>query len=509
MSVSADLILKNATVIAMDSDIEEVKKKTSIAVKDGNIMSVGSESEIMALEANNTKLLDLDGYVVLPGFVDSHVHLIMTGLQSSEVNLRDCRSIDDILDKLEIQSKKESGWVIGRGFDDSKLADKRFPNKSDLDKVLPEQPVYLQRIDNNLTVLNTAALNEVEIDKDTRGLDIASDGTMSGIMTADAHYYIRKQVFDLIPTERKVQAIKEACKNAACKGITTVHAIEYPWDIERVRALVDDLPINVQFYCRSPVIKDAVSLGLKGAAGDVNLDGSLGAYTAALSKPYHDKPDQKGLLYLTQEEVNQIVLEANKENCQIALHAIGDRAIEQVINAFEAGLEQVPNKNHRHRIEHYSLPNQDQIKRTAQLGIYLSMSPAFEYHFGWDQMYGNRLGPERVRNMHPFRDIIDEGIIVAANSDSPVTPMNPLVNLQSAVARPCEDQRISVYEALKMLTINGALIGFEEQQRGSIREGKKADFVVLDNNPFEAQLDKIIDMKIKYTISNGNIVYSS
>jgi predicted amidohydrolase YtcJ len=237
----------------------------------------------------------------------------------------------------------------------------------------------------------------------------------------------------------------------------------------------------------------------------VLADGSLGGHTAALYEPYSDRPDTGGMMLYTQRKLNKIVCDAHRAGLQIALHAIGDRAMNAALSAYERVFNTFPKKDHRHRIEHCSVLNPILIKRMRSLGIIASVQPHFVFSDFW---VAKRVGEERARWVYPFKSLIDEGIAIAAGSDCPVEPIDPLLGMWAAVARrDSHEENVTAEEALRMYTSNAAYASFEEKRKGSIEAGKSADFTVLSDDPRAVPPEQIKDIKVDMVIVDGRVVY--
>jgi predicted amidohydrolase YtcJ len=263
------------------------------------------------------------------------------------------------------------------------------------------------------------------------------------------------------------------------------------------------------------LLDELVKLGLLTGFGNhmvkigfvkIFADGSLGARTAALNEPYSDKPDTNGVMRYTQNELNRLIFKAHKAGLQLGVHAIGDRAVEAVLKAFEAALKRVPRKNHRHRIEHCSVLNPKLIKRMKRITIIASVQPHFVFSDFW---VTDRLGKARARWVYPFKTLMQEGLVCAAGSDCPVEPISPLLGIWAATTRKnYPEESLMVEEALKMYTMNAAYASFDEKHKGTIEKGKLADLTLLSDNPRGVSKEKIKDVSVKMVIVDGKIVYA-
>ncbi len=509
-----DLILINGEIITLNNKDEIAE---AVAVEDGLITEVGSNEEIKSLADNNMKVIDLKGKTVVPGFIDAHVHFMQTGLDKIFVDLTEADTKQEMLNLLkERAQKKEAGeWIYAAGFDDDKFADKKPPTRWEIDEVVADNPVWCNRIDSHSCTVNSEALELLDIPADMPGVDTNEAREKTGVIRDEANSEVRTKVLGMVTKEKRLKAMNIATEIALEAGITTVHSMEggrlfSHLDVETLLEKRAENPLYIVVFNQTKDVDRVLDLGLERIGGCIILDGSFGSHTAALLEPYEDDPNTNGKLYNTQEEIDEFILRAHKEGLQATCHAIGDRAIEQLLTAYEKAQAEYPREDARHRIEHSELINQKQIKRANELGVTLSMQPAFEHYWGGlDGMYGTRLGEERAKKTNRYRDILEAGCLLAGGSDSDVTPMNPLLGIHGAVNHSNEEQQLEVKEALKMFTINAAKSVFEEDIKGTIEPEKMANFTVLDKNLLTVPKDEIKDINIEQTIIDGVTYYSS
>jgi hypothetical protein len=307
--------------------------------------------------------------------------------------------------------------------------------------------------------------------------------------------------------------IDQTIRKAHSVGITTLHALEggldYPHEtIAKFRNTIPELPLRIVLYYQTMEIDKVIELGLPRIGGCILLDGDVDPKTAALLEPYASDPTCYGTLYYEDEVVNEFTLTAHKEGLQIAFHAVGDAAVEQALNAYESALDQHPRDDHRHRIEHCTIMHEEQILRAQRLGIALAIQPPFN-HFWPHTNYFHDLGEERAWKVDQVGKFIRPNLLVAGGSDSTVTPMGPLIGVHAAVNHSNPAERIGVYDAMELYTINAAHIAFQEHDRGSLEVGKLGDLVVLAENLFEVDQRTIKDIKVEKTVIGGEIVYQS
>lgn len=528
----ADLVLMNGKIMTIDKDdsIEE-----AVAIKNGRIEAIGKNHEIRQFIGNRTRVIDLVGKAVLPGFNDAHNHLVESGLNLAEL---DCRtppiaSIEEIIQLVRDKaSKVEPGtWIKGWGYDHTRLRERRHPSRMDLDRAAPHNPVLVRRTDGHMCVVNSRAIEIAGITKDTPdppGGHIVKDpqtNEPSGLLQETAQNLVKERIPP--PTLDQIkEAIRLACQIYLAEGITSTQ--EAGVGPEEIRAFIEmqksgDLPIKVYMMLKVDYLKDILKLGIYSGFGNdrlkigpikIFMDGSMGGRTAALYSPYENDSSAYGILRQSQEELDEQVKVSHGAGFQVAIHAIGDRAIDMTINAIERALKENPRGNHRHRIEHCGLATPQLRKRIRDLGIVAVPQPTFIYALG-DSFEAN-LGVERMGSTYPMRSFIDDRILVAASSDRPVVIGSPLVGIWSAVNRQtangntlAPEQRISASEAIRLYTINSAYASFEEDKKGSIEPGKAADLAIISSSPVDVPSERIRDLKVETTIVDGKVMYQA
>lgn len=510
---SIDLLLYNGEILSMNS---ESSIENWIAIKDGLIFDIGKRNEYIPYIKNSKKLIDLKGKTILPGFYDSHVHLVQTGLNSLSIDASNISSIDELLEliKEKVLKTPENMIINVIGYDEYKVKEKRIPTRKELDKCSLKHCIWVNTVEYHTSVVNSYLLHKLNLPFNLEGIVRDKKGLPDGRLVDKASAYVRNNMLSEISEQSRAEGVYRVLNKAVANGITTINTMEggysfHDLDAEYIKANMDKYDIDLVLFYQTVNLSKARKLGVKRLGGCIFVDGSFMTRTAALSSPYEDDRETQGILYFTQEELDRFVVEAHKNNYQIALHAIGEEAIEQVLNSYEKAIDKYPNINHRHRIEHFELATSEQIKRAKELNIIVSMQPAYEYYWGdKGNLYETRLG-DRSLKTNRFRKIIDEGIMIAGGSDSDVTPMDPLLGIHSAVNHPNQEWSVDVIEAIKMFTINGARAVFEEDIKGSLEKGKKADFVILEKNPLQVEKYKIKDIKVLSTFKNGVSIYES
>jgi predicted amidohydrolase YtcJ len=519
--LNATIVILNANVVTLDF---KQPKAEAIAIYNEKIVAVGSNKEIRKYIGDKTRVIDAKGKTVTPGFVDCHVHMTGFGWSLQRLNLRNVKSIKEIQQKLKEHSRKnpQTRWILGGRWDQEKCTEKRFPTRWDLDKAIPDKPVLLTRVCGHVAVANSKALKLAKITKRTaiKGGQIDVDktkGEPTGILRENAIELVWKAV-PKPSLEDLEKAGVLACRKAVEAGLTGVHWIadsaEEMRAIQKLKA-EGKLPLRVYLVIPAEALDELVDLGLLTGFGDdmvkigfvkVFADGSLGARTAALKEPYADKPETSGIQVLTQRKLNRIVLKAHKAGLQLGVHAIGDRAIENVLKAFSKALRDYPRKDHRHRIEHCSVLNPELIRQMKRLGIVASVQPHFVVSDFW---VVDRVGKARARWVYPFRTLLREGLVVASGSDCPVEPINPMLGVWAAVVRKSfPEETLTLEEVLKTYTVNAAYASFDEDKKGTITAGKLADITILSDNLNAVSPEKLEEVTVQTVIVNGKVVYS-
>ena len=508
-----DCIFRGGDIVTMDANNPVVE---AVSVRNGCIEQAGPMSVVQSSMGPETRVFELGGRCMVPGFYDSHTHFVQTGLGKLGVDFGRTSSHEQMLEQIREKTRtlQPKELLLGAGLDELKLREKRYPPLEELDKVTPDRPVWINRVDSHSCMVNSVFLTLLDMDAISGGVDRDSGGQVTGVLRQDANFKAKKVATDMIPAEKRKEALKIAADAAVRRGVTTINAMEggelfNDKDAEALLKYQDSVAIDLVLFWQTTRVETVLEHGLKRLGGCIALDGSFGSRTAALLEPYSDDPSTRGVLYFSDQKLENLVASAHKEGLQITFHAIGDRAIEQVITVYEKVQKHHPREGARHRIEHFELPTPDHIERAARLGLICSVQPAFEYFWGGSGMYGIRMGEERARRTNPFRSILDAGVILLGGSDSDVTPIDPLIGIQGAVTHSTPEHRITAQEALEMFTINGAYGVFQEDIKGSISPGKWADLVVLSENPLKVSKETIKDIQIHTTIKQGRTIYSS
>jgi len=509
MNKRADKIFTNVNGISMDVD---QPKFQAIAICEGVILATGSVDEVSTFQDESTEVVDLKGKTMMPGFIDTHQHLEMTARILNNVNLSTCRSFEDIAALITDQAQLigESEWVVAYCLFDQNLKEKRMPTAEELDHICKDKPIALIHTTLHFLSVNTKAIKELQLNQDMDGVDM--DGVKpTGIIRDPASFthalpYISSQMNDAM----LIDGYNLAAKTALKKGITCLHCLEGDENKPELSQLFHNnrasLPLHTVHWNQSMDIKGNKEMGLSRIGGCIFADGAIDCYTAAFFEPNCDQPGNYGSLIYSQETMDDFIIAAHKEGLQIAIHCESDRSIEQVLSAMEKALAQYPRDDHRHRIEHFEVPTYTQIERMAQGGITASMQPGFFPYLMEDQnVFIKMLGPSRYKRLHPYRTIIDAGVMICGGSDSPVTPYDPLTEIQAAVCHPNPDERVTLTEALAMFTTNAAFSVFEENERGCLKPGLQAEFIITDQDPYQIPVTEISKITIETVFTQNRI----
>jgi predicted amidohydrolase YtcJ len=529
----ADKVFLNGQIITVD---RQDRVAEAVAMTGNRIVAVGSYTEIEPYITEHTEVIDLKGKSLLPGFIDSHLHITLYGTGKLGVNCKSpqIESLADVFAKLKVKAQQtpKSEWIRAWGFDETTILERRYPTRWELDQISTEHPIFIMRNCAHHSIVNSRALEIAGFDEhtpDPKGgrLDKDENGKLTGFLVETAHM----QMFELASfTEAEYRkGLSLASDDYIAAGITSVHdAGGYgPENLRAMQKAVQSGEVKVRIYAivcafnkSEDFVRKMIDSGIVTGLGDEKFrigpaklfsDGSSTAATMAVRKPYTGRPDDYGILYYSQEELIAILGEAHEIGFQITAHAQGDRAIEMLLTCYETVLSKHPRTDHRHRIEHAGLTMPDLLERMKKLGIITIPNPVFFHEFGDE--YIRNIG-ERIRHMYPIRDFMDQGIIAAGASDSPVTDHNPILGIHVAVNRISKsgqetgtNQCINVKEAIRIYTWNGAYASFEENLKGSIEPGKLADLVVLSDRILDVPSDKIKDLEVEMTILDGVIVY--
>jgi len=457
--------------------------------------------------------------VILPGLIDSHTHPLEAGLAMLFLDLSGAGSVAEVQQRLldRRQDALEHGLMLGFGLEPDRLSEYRYPNRGEIDEVIAEVPVFVYRVDGHSAVVNTAGLQLAVAKRPgvkPPGVEGDCSGRPTGVLRGEAYERASRVFKHRLGPETVLAALGLASRQAAAKGVTTIGALVGVEDTtdEEWRVLLDGLataPVHAVPYLQTWDVDVPRRFGLGQAGGCLLIDGSFGSRTAALSRDYSDLPGNRGASYVSDEKLSAFLRAASEAGLQAAVHAIGDRAVEQVVRCHEHLADRGPETGDwrlenplRHRIEHAELLSGPLIERIARIGLVLGVQPAFEKEWGGpDRMYSKRLG-ERWRNTNPYRHLLDAGVRLAGGSDAPITPIDPVAGIRAAMERPNPREAVAGDEALAMFTSEAAFALSRESICGSIEVGKDADFTVLTADPRTAGPCEVVA-----TFRGGKCVY--
>jgi hypothetical protein len=435
------------------------------------------------------------------------------------VDLADAASIGDILDRLiaKKNSTPDGELILGLNFNYDVVREKRLPRLPELDRISSSHPVMVQVYDVHSAMVNSRMLEMLDLPGDLEGYIKDENGAPTGLIEDPA---IATALQKLLPdNEDEILAtVHAAVQEALSVGITTLHVKEPRNNLAAILQHEKSLPVRVNpmVIIKSPLHRDLDDIleseTYRGRATIAFFaDGAPDSKTAAFFEPYLQDPTHYGMLYYPDDELESLVEKTHRAGYQISVHTCGTRATEQVLGIYERVIGKFPRSDHRHRIEHFEMPLGDHIKRAVGLNLALAMQPMFLYLSGEGTFDNIRsiLGDDRALRWKPFRTILNAGGLIAGGSDAPVTRMSPLKGMEACIRHPNQQESISRYEALKLFTLNGARIGFEEHIKGSIEPGKVADFAVLSDNPFTVEADRLGQINVEMTIVGGEIVYKA
>ncbi len=527
---NADRIYINAKIWTGDSAND---RATAIAVKDSAIIYVGNDYR--DYKSSSTQIIDVDGKLIVPGFIDNHTHFLGGGYQLASVNLRNAKSPQEFISTLReyALTHSDSRWIQGGDWDHEAWGGV-LPTRNWIDSVTGNHPIFINRYDGHMALANSVALKMAGIDKYTpnpSGGDIVKDlktGEPTGVLRDDA----MDLLFKIVPPPAQNEldeCLQRAVQHAFEHGVTQVHDMGTygGWaDMETYRKAHGSNTLDLRIYSFVPIRTWAKldSFVKKEGWGDDMLhwgglkgfvDGSLGSTTAWFYKPYLDAPTKTGLQVTDTNLLRKWILSADSAGLHIATHAIGDRANDFILSVYEEAENKTPGKDHRFRVEHAQHLTPMAIPRFAALRVIPSMQP---YHAIDDGKWAyKRLDSARLKGTYAFKSLLKTGASVTFGSDWTVAPLDPIAGIYAAVTRRTlddknpngwfPDEKISVEQALKCYTVNNAYAGFQEEKLGKLKVGMLADFIVLSDDIFSIAPEKIRDIKVLRTIVNGKEVY--
>lgn len=462
------------------------------------------------------RVVDLPGTTILPGFIDTHVHLTRTGMALASRAVESARSAEELLDLARARAADGRGTVILHGFDETRWRDPTHPSAGELDAVT-DRPLVIYRADEHLALANAAALSAAGLGSGEDGVESDAGGVPTGRVTGAALSRLDRWASAALE-DRDIQDLQlRAAALGASRGVTSIHEMSMPhWlglrDLQVFLRHRDRLPLDATPVVATTDIVQIMDLGLAAIGGDLPMDGSIGARTAAVTAPYLDGRGS-GTCYHRDDELESFFHAGHMAGLQVGVHAIGDRAIDQVLTVWERVYHSLDSRERRHfrarrhRIEHFEMAGAADVERAAMLGLAVSVQPAFDRLWGLPgSLYERALGWSRAAPMNPFRAMLERGIEVGAGSDTPVTPFDPMLSIASCETHHEPGQRLSRSEAIRLHTVGSARIGHQEEKKGALAPGMHADLAAYDADPLVAEA--IEDLRPVLTVSLGREVFA-
>ncbi len=530
----ADLVLRGGTIVTVDEAVPEAQ---AIAVRGDAIVAVGSDDEIDAYVGPETDVVVLDGRLVVPGFIESHAHVLWVGDARMQLRLDDLRSWDETVDlvAMAVERAQPGEWIRGRGWHQEKWdvpperAVEGFPTHASLSSVSPDNPVVLNHASEHGVFANAKAMELMGVDRDTSdpdGGEILKDdrGDPTGMLLETAQTLIVPPAADEALTRRKMAL---AAEELLSKGVTSVHDVGVSFaELDVYAQLLDEqaLPVRLWVMVQEPNERLAEGLARYRALGEGSgrltvggikkfADGAMGSRGAWLLEPYTDQPDSSGLNTTSMDEIAETARLAFEHGYQMCVHAIGDRANREVLDLYERIIRENPDRDLRWRIEHAQQLDPADIPRFSELGVIASMQGVHARSDGpWIR---DRLGNARTEaGSYVWRRLLDSGAVIANGTDAPVEDVNPIPTFHASVTRQLPDgstfypgQRMTREEALRSYTLDAAYAAFQEDVKGSLTVGKLADMVVLSADIMTIAEEEILTAEVLYTIVGGDVVY--
>jgi predicted amidohydrolase YtcJ len=551
---TADTIFINGNVYTVNENHPHAE---AIAVSRDRIVFVGSNDDAEKLRGGQTRIVDLAGKTVTPGLTDSHCHIFGIGAREMKLNLEGINTLQDFLAKVKdrVAQAKSGQWITGRGWIETFWKPPQFPTRSDLDKIAPNNPVFLTRADGHASVVNSAALKLARIDKDTPdpfgGQILKTNGELNGMLLDHAQELViipplteaeREQAL-LLGIDREIKLGWCEIQNAGSRKDDVV-LIRKEFEADKVKLRIYNAVFgpgpDIDWFLKEGPTINAYDHHFTQRTIKVIFDGALGSRGAALLKPYKDVPETSGYLTEKPEELRPMFEEALRHGIQVETHAIGDRANRMILDLYEQAFKTVPLSERentpggassrepgvtdlrppkkddvRWRVEHAQNLTEQDIPRFAKDGVIASMQPS---HAISDLFFApSRLGMERLAGAYAWNSLIKSGAIVCGGSDAPVERGEPMIEFYAAVTRKSikgesgegwhPEEAVSREQALRMFTINAAFAAFEENDKGSIEVGKLADFTVLSNDIMKIPAPEILKTRCEMTVIGGEIVF--
>lgn len=463
------------------------------------------------------EVLDARGKLVLPGFIDSHVHALATARYLQQIDLFGVSTLEEMVERIRSAPQFASDFVLAGRLDRMRLPEpSRTAIRAALDAAFPEKPLRIASIEGHSSWLNAAAWERLRVDELAQRLrlpeEVLAAMRQSGIVHGLLSEALSEALYDTYSESERRDALAQLLDTLPARGITTLHCLEGYGSDPGIdfRVILDaDISredIDLVLYPRTRKVELASELWLSRIGGCILVDGAIGARTAAMSKPYTGSADETGILYFADEELLSFTRQSAEAGLQLALHAIGDAAIEQVLRTYEELAKEFDLQALRPRLEHFVTGTPDQFTRAAKLGLASGMQPAFDYFWGGTEGgYVQALGRKRGMRTNPLATALASGITLGGGSDSPITPLEPRLGIYAAVNHHLESERLSFEQAVQLFTLGSASLAFEEKDKGRIIKGFLADLVVL---PGDTDGNNIRKQRVLTTVKRGRVVHT-
>ncbi len=524
----ADIVLRGGRVWPGKG----LRAGTAIAFRGETVLAVGSDPDVAGLVGPKTRVVDLKGRLVVPGFNDAHVHFLAGGFGLLSVDLRQARDEADFTRRLGDYTKTQpkGAWTLQGNWDHESWPSKALPTRQLIDAATADHPVFVSRLDGHMSLANSAALRLAGVTRDTKDPDggtIVRDaaGEPTGILKDNAEHLVNRVIPD--PSrEMNLRAARAALREAARFGVTTIQDNSPVDALPTYQALraAGELTARLYVWRYIESMKPLIEAGVRTGLGDdwirmgalkILSDGSMGSATAAFFEPYLDHPETKGLLLHPVEKLDAMIAEADAAGFQLAVHAIGDRANALVLDAYERAANANPSRERRWRIEHAQVVRDADVARFKALGVVASIQPS---HCIDDMRWAEReIGHERCRGAYRFRSFLKAGVPVAFGTDWFVETLDPRVGLYAAITRELPaggpaggwfpDEKLALDEAMDLYTRGSAYAEFAEARKGTLEAGKLADLVVFERDLFRAAPREILTTAVDMTIAGGRVVF--
>jgi predicted amidohydrolase YtcJ len=529
LRTQASLVLVNGHVVTMDAG---QPRATAVAIADGRFLAVGSDADVRNLATAATRVVDLGGKTVLPGFIDAHSHPASAGRSHLKQVDCDLRSISEIQAAIRARAEKTPAgdWVLGFKYDDTKTREARPLTREDLDAAAPAHPVFVQHRGGHTAYVNSLAIQKAGVaesaaDPPGGHFDRDAAGRLTGRLKERATEPFEAVIPSTDTRDDYREGVRIISKMMSRTGITSVHdAYGTPDDLRAYQDARDAGELSVRVYCLigSMHLDRMLAAGVRTGLGDewvrvgavkMTCDGSISERTARLAEPYVGRPHDHGIWVTSEDELYRTLLRAHQAGWQLGVHANGDEAIARMLGIYERLQREHPRRDPRFRLEHCTMIDEGLVSRIKALGVIPTPFSTYVYYHG-EKM--KEYGAQRLERMFALRSFLDAGVRATQASDYPPGPFEPMMALQSEVTRTDikgnvwgPRQRITVEEAIRVGTLHGAYASFEERQKGSIEAGKLADLVVLGRDPFREDPSSLVTIPVERTMAGGRWVFEA